>query len=290
MLMRVALELGERRCVAIAVIHLPNLRRVAVEKRVDELEELVEREAAILRDAGFDAIIVENYMDRPYAKRVEDPEILGLVAVAVRRALKVFGGPVGLSLLRCSAVEAYRLAWALGGSFVRINAASETIATDSGVIEPALPRLAELRYLMPGIKILGDVLCKHSGSLDLALRYVSKLLEYELSKRGEPLIDALREVLADAVERGELDAVIVTGGRTGEPPPMELVKLFREVVNEKPLVLGSGATPENVCRYLELCDAVIVGSYVKRGGRAGNPTDPERARRFVESVKRCSRC
>jgi len=286
--MQVELELGGRRCVSIGVIHLPNLRRIAFEKGVDELEEFVEREAATLRDAGFDAIMVENFMDKPYRKRVAEPEILGLMALAIRRAKKVFGGPVGVSLLRCSAVEAYRLAWALGGSFIRVNASVETIATDSGLIEPALADLAEIRQLMPGIKVLGDVVCKHSGSLDLALRYVVKLLEREVTGRGEPLLDALREILADAIERGELDAVIVTGGRTGEAPPIELVKFFRNAVRSRPLVLGSGANPENVCRYLEMCDAIIVGSYIKIGGRAGNPTDPERARKFVESVKRCS--
>ncbi len=273
--------------VAIAVIHLPNLRRIAFEKRVDDLVRYVENEIRIVAEAGFDGVVIENFNDKPYGKRVRDPEILGLASIALYVARKNFDGLLGLSLLRCSAVEAYRIAYAMGADFVRVNTLVETIATDSGLIEPTAPELAELRIFMPGLKIFADVLCKHSGSLDLLLRFVTNLA----TNRGDwatILRETIIEIVKDLTERGCADAIIVTGGRTGEPPSLDLVKLVREATS-LPLIVGSGATPENVEKYLRYADGVIVGSYIKKDGRAGNPTDPERARKFMEKIKKLKR-
>ncbi len=279
------MDLFELKPIAIAVIHLPNLRRVAAEKRVEEVVEFVEREARVLEEAGFDAVIVENFNDRPYTKVVREPEILGLMSIALYTAKKSFSGFVGLNILRCSAIEAYRIAYSLGAHFIRVNTVAETIATDSGLIEPVSPSLAELRLFMPGVKVLSDVLCKHSGSLDLALRFITKLAaSVGEAIWHEVLRDSVKEIVLDATERGCADAVIVTGGRTGQPPSLSLVKLVREV-SRVPVIIGSGMTPENVGKYLEYSDGVIVGSYIKVDGRAGNPTDPERAKRMALAIK-----
>ncbi len=270
--------------IAIAVIHLPNLRRIALEKKVDDLISYVENEVRTISEAGFDGIIIENFNDRPYSKRVQNPEILGLVSIALYTARKSFNGLLGLSLLRCSAVEAYRIAYTMGADFIRVNTFVETIATDSGLIEPTAPELAELRMLMPGVKIFADVLCKHSGSLDLLLRFVTNYV----ASHGDLvkiLKETVSEIVKDLTERGCADAVIVTGGRTGEPPSLDLVKLVRESTSI-PIIVGSGMTPDNIDKYLKYADGVIIGSYIKKDGRAGNPTDPERARKFMEKIKK----
>jgi len=270
--------------IAIAVIHLPNLRRIALEKKVDDLISYVENEVRTISEAGFDGIIIENFNDRPYSKRVQNPEILGLVSIALYTARKSFNGLLGLSLLRCSAVEAYRIAYTMGADFIRVNTFVETIATDSGLIEPTAPELAELRMLMPGVKIFADVLCKHSGSLDLLLRFVTNYV----ASHGDLvkiLKETVSEIVKDLTERGCADAVIVTGGRTGEPPSLDLVKLVRESTSI-PIIVGSGMTPDNIDKYLKYADGVIIGNYIKKDGRAGNPTDPERARKFMEKIKK----
>ena len=274
------------RPLAIAVVHLPNLRRVALERSVDKLLDYVERECGVLSEAGFDGVVVENFNDRPYPPRCGAPEVLGLISVALHRAVKCFPGFVGLNILRCSPIESYRIAYSFGAQFIRINTLVETIATDSGVIEPSAPSLAELRTLMPGVKVFADIVCKHSGSLDLALRAIAKMLETEDPRRA--LAEALREIALDAAERGCADALIVTGGRTGEPPSLEILKLVKEA-SRVPVIVGSGMDPQNVGKYLRHCDGVIVGSFIKVGGRAGNPTDPERARRFIEAFREGAR-
>ncbi len=186
-------EIFERKPLAIAVIHLPNLRKLALEKRVDDLVEFVERECRIIEDAGFDAVIVENFNDKPYGKVVERAEVLGLASIALHTARRNFSGFVGLSLLRCSAIEAYRIAYSLGGHFIRVNTVAETIITESGIIEPQSYRLAELKDTMPGVKVFGDIMCKHSGSLDCVTRFITKLVT--MMGIGMGLSEVLREVL-----------------------------------------------------------------------------------------------
>jgi hypothetical protein len=269
----------------VGVIHLPSLRLVALRRDVDSVVSFVEREARVLEEAGFDGVIVENFGDASFSKRVSEPEILGIIAVVLHTARRSFNGFVGLNILRSSAVEAYRIAYVFRADFIRVNAYAETLATDSGLIEPSAPSLAELRHLMPGVKIFGDILCKHSGSIDLVARAFTRIAQ---SLGEEPLAEAIREsireIIMDAAERGLADALIVTGGRTGEAPPKEFLKFVKQV-SPKPVYLGSGATAENIAEYAKLCDGVIVGSYIKVGGRAGNPTDPEKARRFAKAFR-----
>jgi membrane complex biogenesis BtpA family protein len=269
----------------VGVIHLPSLRLAALRRDVDSVVAFVEREARVLEEAGFDGVIVENFSDAPFAKRVSEPEILGIIAVALHTARKSFNGFVGLNILRSSAIEAYRIAYAFRADFIRVNAYVETLATDSGLIEPSATSLAELRHIMPGVKIFGDALCKHSGSIDLVTRAFTRIAQSlgEESLR-EAIRESVREIIMDATERGLADAIIVTGSRTGEAPPKEFLKFVKQA-SPKPVYLGSGATAENIADYAKLCDGIIVGSYIKIGGRAGNPTDPEKAKRFAKAFR-----
>jgi predicted TIM-barrel enzyme len=135
----------------IGVIHLPNLRLAVLRRDVDSVVDFVEREARIFEEAGFDGVIVENFNDMPFSKKVSEPEILGLIALTLHVVRKNFNGFVGLNILRSSGVEAYRIAYAFKADFIRVNAYIETLATDSGLIESLAPSLAELRLLMPGL-------------------------------------------------------------------------------------------------------------------------------------------
>ena len=65
----------------VGVIHLPSLRLAALRRDIDSVVVFVEREARVLEEAGFDGVIVENFGDAPFAQRVSEPEILGIIAV-----------------------------------------------------------------------------------------------------------------------------------------------------------------------------------------------------------------
>jgi predicted TIM-barrel enzyme len=88
----------------------------------------------------------------------------------------------------------------------------------------------------------------------------------------------------DAYSAGA-DALIVTGGATGQATPLDDVKKVREAV-ELPVLVGSGTGIENVTQVLEAADGAIVGSSLKEGGRAENRVSKEAAVNFMGAVGR----
>jgi len=258
----------------VGVIHLPRLpsTHYVGEVGVEEVVERAVKESRILEELGYGGIIVENFGDAPFLKRVRDPLTLAAITVVAREVVKSVRIDVGINLLRNSGLEAYSVALATGAKFIRVNSLVETLLTDSGVVGPEAPRLRNVRFNYPGVKIFADIVCKHGSSLSyLAYR------EQSLVKGGtEPLED----LVADAVERGRADALVVTGTRTGEEPDVEFLSKVKSV-SPVPVLVGSGATPENLEALLRRADGVIVGSYIKADGKAGNPVDFERARRFI---------
>ncbi len=258
----------------LGVIHLPRLpsTHYAGEAGVEEIAERAVKESKILEELGYGGIIVENFGDAPFLKRVKDPLTLAAFTVIAREVVKSVRIDVGINLLRNSGLEAYSVALATGAKFIRVNSLVETLLTDSGIVEPEAPRLRNVRFNYPGVKIFADIVCKHGSSLSY-LTYK----EQSLVKGGT---EPLEELVADAVERGRADALIVTGPRTGEEPDVEFLSKVKSV-SPVPVLVGSGATPENLEVLLRRADGVIVGSYIKTNGKAGNPVDFERARRFV---------
>ena len=53
----------------------------------------------------------------------------------------------------------------------------------------------------------------------------------------------------------------------------------------RPVLIGSGSNPGNLKMLMSIADGAIVGSYIKKDGRAGNPLDPERARTYISMFK-----
>ncbi len=51
-----------------------------------------------------------------------------------------------------------------------------------------------------------------------------------------------------------------------------------------PLLIGSGATPENLDSVYAKVDGLIVGSYFKRDGQANNSVEEERVKTFAEKI------
>ena len=75
----------------------------------------------------------------------------------------------------------------------------------------------------------------------------------------------------------------------GDEPDRELFAEIRKAVAKAdpgvPVLLNTGATPENITDYFALgADGVIVGSVLKENGVTWNRVDPERARRFVKAA------
>lgn len=270
----------------IGVIHLPRLPTTYSngDKGVEEIVEIAVKEARTLEELGYNGVIIENYGDKPYSKRVRDPVTISVMAITTREVVRTTSLRVGVNLLRNSGREAYSIAVAARAHFIRVNALSESIISDSGLIEPEAPRLRILRTCHPGIEVYADIFVKHAVGLATSLGIIEA--ESILIARGMKQ-DYIREAIVDHIERGGADRLIVTGLRTGEPPPTDLLKIVKRY-SSKPVLVGSGARPNNIEKILKEADGVIVGSYIKREGIAGAPLDVERARIFIEAARRAT--
>jgi len=270
----------------IGVIHLPRLpsSKARIEDfDINVLINKVVREATLLDELGYTGVIVENYGDNPYPKRTRDPLTLSVLSLVVREVVKSVSIPVGINVLRNSGLEAYSIAVATGAKFIRVNALIETIITDSGLIEAEAPRLRNIRYNYPGVKIYADIFVKHGVSLNLTY---SSILANLTNIMYINKLDYIRGIVRDYIERGGADALVVTGLATGEPPSKDYVNLIKKY-STIPVIVGSGVNPSNVSSYLEVADGIIIGSWIKVNGVAGNPIDPDRAKFFINKVREC---
>jgi len=136
----------------IAVIHLPRLPSISIYADLNSIIDYAVKEARLLEELGYSGVIVENYGDAPYYKRVRDPLTLCSMTSIVREVVRTTSLKVGVNLLRNSGREAYSVAVASGARFIRVNALVETVVSDSGVIEPEAPRLKPLRANYPELR------------------------------------------------------------------------------------------------------------------------------------------
>ena len=138
------------------------------------------------------------------------------------------------------------------------------MATDQGFIEgDAHELLRYRRELGSDVKIFADVLVKHAQPI------------------GAPELGA---VVKDTVVRGLADGVILSGTATGEPPNAEDLKVARVAAGNTPVLIGSGASIDNISQLIQSVDGVIVSSSLKRKGQIEQPIDPIRVREFVTAL------
>lgn len=225
-----------------------------------------EQEAAALAAGGVDGIIVENFFDAPFTKGQVDPAVVCAMTLGVQRLMNLVTLPIGLNVLRNDARSALAIATCTGAQFIRVNVLTGVMATDQGLIEGCAHDLLRYRReLGSNVKILADVLVKHARPL------------------GTP---NLTTAVQDTIERGLADAVILSGWATGCAPDLADLELARAAAGSTPMLIGSGATWENIPAMMQFADGVIVSSALKRHGKRHSPIDPVRVSRFVEAARR----
>lgn len=224
------------------------------------------RDAETLAAEGFPALMLENFGDAPFFPR-RVPAItaacLTRLAVDLRRRFDV---PLGINVLRNDGRTALAIAIACDAGFIRVNVLTGARVADQGILQGIAHQLLRDRHSLAGerIAILADVDVKHSAPLGM-----------------RPLADEV----SDLVERGGADAVIVSGGKTGDAVKREDLKAVHAAAGACPLLIGSGATPEVIAETAGSAAGWIVGTWSKRDGVAGNPVDPLRARQLVAACR-----
>jgi hypothetical protein len=249
----------------IGVVHLPPLPSIGRPSDLERIVEYAVEEARKLESAGFDAVLIENYGDAPYAPEGVDALGLASLTAIAREIARSVSLPVGLNILRNGGVQAAATAYASGARFVRINGLCEVRVSVEGVWGALAHDVwAILRSLTRKIAVLADVNVKHSYPLHSDVKGW--------------------RIVRDCVERASPDAIVVTGAETGKPPDPGYVASIRGLAGI-PVIVGSGIDSSNIRAYWSIADGFIVGTSVKVGGRTHNPIDLRAAKELAEKAK-----
>lgn len=236
------------------------------ETTVDLIAAQAAREARILADAGFDAIMIENMHDAPYIHGTHGPETAAAMTRIGLEVAHVTNVPLGVQVLSGGNREALAVAQSIGGSFIRCENFVFSHVADEGLLTRAEagPLLRYRKQIgAEHIKVCCDLKKKHASHAITA--------------------DVSIAECAEAAEFFGADAVVVTGSATGKPTDPADVAAVRKACS-LPVLVGSGVTPQNIGRMFEHADAVIIGSWMKQGGSWRNPPDPVRAAQIVAAA------
>ena len=225
------------------------------------------RDAEALVRGGVDGVVVENMWDHPYYVGAEiKPEAIATQAVAAAEVVKSFPVPVGINVIHNGGVACLAIAVAARARFIRVCILTGARLWDTGELDHgcAAELIRKRKELYASdIHIFADVDKKHSVPF--------------------PGID-----LATHIEWTEFygpDALIVTGRMTGSAPDVEKVREAKALAT-RPILIGSGATQENIGALLQHADGVLVGSSLKKDAVMENPVDENRVRSFMDAVRR----
>ncbi len=251
----------------VGMVHL--LPLPGAPRRTGTMSEVVETaiaDATILVEAGFPALLVENFGDAPFHAGRVPPETVAAIAVATKAVVESTGAVVGVNVLRNDAVSALAVATATGARFIRVNVLIGTMYTDQGPIIGDAAEVARTRQrICPQVEVWADVLVKHA-----------------IPPPGSDPAHLAR----DTVIRGLADAVILSGSGTGEPTDAGQATVISDSVPDGTrMVIGSGANPDNLSSLMAVADTVIVGSSLKFDGEANRRVDPTRAQAMADAAR-----
>jgi uncharacterized protein len=247
----------------IACVHLgPTPGSAGYAGRVEEIYQRALDEASVFLRHGADALIVENFRDRPFYPDEVPPETTATIAAVTREIVRMADVPVGVAVLRNDARSALAIAVAAGAAFIRVNVHVGAVLAEQGMLTGrSHDTLRRRRDLRADVAIFADAGVKHSRPL---------------------AYDSLEAEVRDLA--GLCDGVIVSGALTGlATSPEDLVAARR--ATSGPVLIGSGVTPENLPALHPLADGFIVGSYFKADGVAGNPVDERRVAAFIGQAR-----
>jgi hypothetical protein len=95
----------------------------------------------------------------------------------------------------------------------------------------------------------------------------------------------LEQEAQDCWNRGLADALIVSGSGTGQPTSPEDLARVRLATPHATLLVGSGATSDNLPEYLRHADGAIVGTSLKQGGDVSGKVALSIVSEVVKSIK-----
>lgn len=249
----------------IGMVHLLPLPGSPRARAMTDVRRAAVADARTLAQGGVDGILVENFGDAPFTGGTVEPQVIAAMSVLAAEVRAAAALPIGINVLRNDAHSALAVAVASGASFIRVNVHVGSAETDQGHIDGRAFETLRFRKLLGAeIAIFADVFVKHA--------------------RPSDRVD-VATAARDTAYRGGAEALLVTGAETGAAPGSERLSEVKRAVPDRPVLVASGLTPENVEGFLG-ADGFIIGSALERGGVAGNRVELNRVRAMVRSLNR----
>jgi len=221
------------------------------------------REDALkLQEGGVDSIIFTNEADVPYETKV-GPEITATMAYCIGRISEELDIPFGVNML-LDTIAGLSVAHSTGGKYVRGYFTGGYVG-DMGIMGTNAASTVRHRNLICGddIKILSNLTC--AFGVPLAYRDLASLAY-------------------GAVVHAKVDGLIVSGMAAGFEIDIDKVETIRSVINNIPVLAGTGVNHSNLHTILPKVDGVIVASSLKVNSETLNEVDLERVKKFMSVV------
>lgn len=255
----------------VGMIHLEALP--GTPKYSGNLENIIDKaifEADIYKNAGLQAIMIENMHDVPYMNNSSGPEITSIMAIIAYEIKKRTNLFVGIQVLASANKEALAIALAANLDFIRAEGFVFAHVADEGITQSNAGEILRYRKQIgaDNVMVFTDVKKKHSShsiTLDVSIVETAKAAEFFLS-----------------------DGIVITGLSTGAEA--DVTELSDVKKNSKlPIIIGSGITADNIDKYYKLADVFIVGSYFKKDGNWENGVDESRVKKLLKKIDELKR-
>lgn len=228
-------------------------------EQIDRLK----RDAEALQAAGFDALVFANEGDRPYLTPVGPETVASYVRIATEVAQEI-SVPFGCGVL-IDPIATLAVAKAIGAKFVRTYV--------SGSFEG----LFGSQKFNPGEIFRYQ---RHIGADDV------RVYTYFEAHAGTCLDSRSSEEMLDAgVANLPIAGALFGGAHAGLPLEASHIASLKEEFPEVPIIIGSGASVNNIKELLTYGDGVIIGTSIKYDGILWNNIDPEKAQAFIKAAK-----
>lgn len=226
----------------VGMIHLPALPGSPAwdGTPLTEIAEAALADASNLERAGFDAVLVQNSLDRPTRERIDQLAVGQMTAVTMRLRAEVQLS-VGVNVVKNDGPAAVVIAASTGAEFVRVKLLVGTSYSAEGILSGCADETLRTRQA--------------SGTRPAIWADIR-----EPTSRPMPGTD-LKSAVIDALDFGSADALIVTGADTAET--FALAEEARRIRPDAHLVIGGRVDALNVAKALEYANTVIIGSALK---------------------------
>jgi membrane complex biogenesis BtpA family protein len=255
-----------RRKIVIGMLHLPALPGSPLSRRtLSQIRDALLRDAETLAKGGVHGLMMENFGDVPFFPSRVPAYVIAQMTALAAEVLRAVDLPLGINVLRNDGRGALAIAHATGASFIRVNVLCGARVADQGLIQGIAHDLLRERTILgaDNIRIFADVDVKHSAAL------AERPLEDEVD---------------DLIERALADAIVVSGAGTGKATDPAKVKQVKRAAPDTPVFIGSGITADSIGDFLDSADGFIVGTALKKAGRATNPVDLARVKSLMKRV------